>query len=86
MQYSDYETAKQKAEEEAYKVKGEKRAKKPRKIPEPKIENAFLVFYANLMLVRALLCKYGYSYHWDTWNFKDLIETAFSLMVKGYTI
>lgn len=63
--------------------------KKPKKIryPKmPKIENTFLMFFANIMLIKSLLNKFGYSRYWKEWNFDNCIDSAFLLLVRGYEI
>lgn len=85
-QDQEYKKAIQKAEQKAAE---EGMTKKPKKIKYPrmpKIENDFLLFFANIMLIKSLLNKFGYSKYWKVWNFNDCIDSAFLLLVRGYEI
>lgn len=62
--------------------------KKPKvKYPEmPMPKSAFFAFFTNLMLIKTLLFKYGYSDHWQSWDFEDCIESGYVLLLQGYEI
>lgn len=92
-QHRSYVEARLKAENDAFEknnipAKGS-RPKKPVKPKYPKmpdVGNYFITFFANLMLIKAVLSKYGYSEYWASWDFDKLIDSAFLLMVQGYEI
>lgn len=68
------------------KTTGSKPQVKPKYPKMPTIENDFLTFFANLMIIKTMLCKFGYSEYWSKWAFNDMIDSAYLLMVQGYEI
>jgi len=68
------------------KEKGSKKPKTPKKIKEPTIDSGFLLFFINLMAIKKLIFRYGYGAYWKKWSLIELCDTAFMLLVKGYTI
>jgi len=63
-----------------------KKPKKPKYPKVPSIESDFLIFFTNLMLIKTMLFKFGYAEYWTKWDFYDLIDSAFLLMVRGYEV
>ena len=73
-------------EAEARKAKGYVKPKEPKYPKVPTIESGFLTFYVNLMLIKTMLTKFNYTEQWSDWDFRDVIDSAFLLMVQGYEI
>jgi hypothetical protein len=92
-QHKAYIEARVKAENDAFEKNnkpakgGNSKKPVPPKYPKmPDVGNFFITFFANLMIVKAVLAKYGYSDYWSNWDFDKLIDSAFLLMIQGYEI
>lgn len=68
------------------KEKGYKAPVKPREVEAPIVESKFLAFSVNLMVLKTLLFKHGYSDYWNEWSLIKLCDVSLLLMIQGFTI
>ena len=68
------------------KEKGYKAPVKPREVKAPAVKSKFLAFSVNLMVLKTLLFKHGYSDYWSKWSLIKLCDVSLLLMVQGFTI